>query len=68
MPNTYTSLHYHLVFATKRRERHIAPAIETRVWELRGFRETPWVIRRQSEGIRPRNLKVFWELAAKSRF
>ena len=33
MPNTFTCVHYHLVFATRRRERLIAPAIESRVWE-----------------------------------
>jgi REP element-mobilizing transposase RayT len=34
MPKTYTSLHYHLVFSTKNRERLIAPAIEKRLWEF----------------------------------
>ena len=32
MANTYTSLHYHLVFSTKNRERWIDPEIEERVW------------------------------------
>ena len=32
MANTYTSLHYHLVFSTKNRERWIYPEIEERVW------------------------------------
>jgi REP element-mobilizing transposase RayT len=32
MANTYTSLHYHLVFSTKNRERWIAEEIEQRVW------------------------------------
>ncbi len=32
MANTYTSLHYHLVFSTKNRERWINPEIEERVW------------------------------------
>ncbi len=33
MANSYTSLHYHAVFSTKKRERLIAPAIEQRIWE-----------------------------------
>jgi putative transposase len=36
MANTYTSLHYHLVFSTKDRERWIDPAIEQRIWEYLG--------------------------------
>ncbi len=32
MANTYTSLHYHIVFSTKNRERWIAPEIEERLW------------------------------------
>ena len=32
MATTYTSLHYHLVFSTKNRERWIYPEIEERVW------------------------------------
>jgi len=32
MADTYTSLHYHIVFSTKDREPWIAPAIEERVW------------------------------------
>jgi putative transposase len=32
MANTFTSLHYHVVFSTKHRERWIAPDIEERVW------------------------------------
>jgi REP element-mobilizing transposase RayT len=32
MPDTYTSLHYHIVFSTKNREPWIAQAIEERVW------------------------------------
>ena len=32
MANTYTSLHYHIVFSTKNRERWIYPEIEERVW------------------------------------
>jgi putative transposase len=36
MPNTYTSLYYHIVFSTKNRARHIKPEIEQRVWEYIG--------------------------------
>jgi REP element-mobilizing transposase RayT len=36
MPNTYTSLHYHIVFSTKNRERWIMPAIEQRIWAYLG--------------------------------
>jgi putative transposase len=36
MANTYTSLHYHIVFSTKNRERWIHPGIEQRVWEYIG--------------------------------
>ena len=36
MANTYTSLHYHLVFSTKKRERWITPDIEERVWAYLG--------------------------------
>jgi REP element-mobilizing transposase RayT len=36
MANTYTSLHYHIVFSTKNRERWIVPAIEKRVWAYLG--------------------------------
>ena len=36
MANTYTSLHYHLVFSTKNRERWISPDIEQRVWTYLG--------------------------------
>jgi len=32
MANTYTSLHYHVIFSTKNRERWIVPEIEQRVW------------------------------------
>jgi REP element-mobilizing transposase RayT len=32
MANTYTSLHYHVVFSTKNRERWIRPEIEQRIW------------------------------------
>ena len=36
MANTYTSLHYHLVFSTKNRERWITPVIEQRIWAYLG--------------------------------
>jgi putative transposase len=36
MANTYTSLHYHLIFSTKRRERWIMPDFEERVWAYLG--------------------------------
>ena len=36
MANTYTSLHYHIVFSTKNRESWISQSIEERVWEYLG--------------------------------
>jgi putative transposase len=36
MANTYTSLHYHVIFSTKNREPWIAPDIEARVWRFIG--------------------------------
>ena len=36
MANTYTSLHYHLVFSTKNRVAHLTPDIEQRVWAYIG--------------------------------
>ncbi len=36
MANTYTSLHYHLIFSTKNREPWIAQAIEQRIWSFIG--------------------------------
>ena len=36
MANTYTSLHYHVIFSTKNRERWITQGIEQRVWEYLG--------------------------------
>lgn len=36
MANTFTSLHYHIVFSTKNRERWIRPDIEDRVWDYIG--------------------------------
>ena len=36
MANTYTSLHYHLIFSTKNREPWLVPDIEQRVWAFIG--------------------------------
>ncbi|MBI1919835.1 MAG: IS200/IS605 family transposase [Geobacter sp.] len=36
MANTYTSLHYHIVFSTKNREPWFTPENEQRVWEYLG--------------------------------
>ena len=36
MANTYTSLHYHIVFSTKNREPWIKPDIEQRIWRYLG--------------------------------
>lgn len=36
MANTYTALHYHLVFSTKGREPWISPAVEQRIWSFMG--------------------------------
>jgi REP element-mobilizing transposase RayT len=36
MANTYTSLHYHIVFSTKSRERWIEAEVEQRVWAYLG--------------------------------
>lgn len=36
MANTYSSLHYHIVFSTKHRERWITPDIEQRIWAYLG--------------------------------
>lgn len=36
MANTYTCLHYHIIFSTKRRERWLFPDIEQRVWAYLG--------------------------------
>ena len=36
MANTYTALHYHLVFSTKNRERWITPDVEARIWAYLG--------------------------------
>ena len=36
MANTYTSLHYHIVFSTKNRERWITPDVEERIWAYLG--------------------------------
>ena len=36
MANTYTALHYHLIFSTKNREGWIAPQVEQQVWAYMG--------------------------------
>ncbi|MBN2505881.1 MAG: IS200/IS605 family transposase [Verrucomicrobia bacterium] len=36
MANTFTSLHYHMIFSTKHRQRWILPNIEQRVWAYMG--------------------------------
>jgi putative transposase len=36
MANTYTSLHYHLIFSTKNREPRLVPELEQRVWSYIG--------------------------------
>ena len=36
MANTYTSLHYHIVFSTKNREPWITAEIERRIWAFLG--------------------------------
>jgi putative transposase len=36
MANTYTSLHYHVIFSTKNREPWLVPNIEQRIWEFIG--------------------------------
>jgi putative transposase len=36
MANTYTSLHYHLIFSTKNREPWIRPELQQRVWAYLG--------------------------------
>ena len=36
MANTFTSLHYHIVFSTKNREPWITQEVEKRVWEYLG--------------------------------
>jgi putative transposase len=36
MANTYTSLHFHVVFSTKNRQRCIRQEIETRIWAYLG--------------------------------
>ena len=36
MPQTYTQLHYHLVFSTKHREPTIEPAFRQRLWDYLG--------------------------------
>ncbi|MGE0820993.1 MAG: IS200/IS605 family transposase [Candidatus Binatia bacterium] len=36
MANTYTCLHYHVIFSTKNRERWITADIQTRIWSYLG--------------------------------
>ncbi|MFZ3209181.1 MAG: IS200/IS605 family transposase [Geobacteraceae bacterium] len=36
MANTYTALHYHIVFSTKNREPWLTPDKESRIWEYLG--------------------------------
>ena len=36
MANTYTALHYHLIFSTKNREEWILPQVENQVWAYLG--------------------------------
>jgi len=36
MANTYSSLHYHLIFSTKNREPWLVPDMEQRIWEFIG--------------------------------
>jgi REP element-mobilizing transposase RayT len=36
MANTYTSLHYHVIFSTKNREHWLLPDVEQRIWEFIG--------------------------------
>ena len=36
MANTYTSLHYHLIFSTKNRVNWIKPEFESRIWSYIG--------------------------------
>jgi putative transposase len=36
MANTYTALHYHLIFSTKNRQCWIRPEIEKRIWKYLG--------------------------------
>jgi REP element-mobilizing transposase RayT len=36
MANTYSSLHYHVLFSTKNREPWLAPTIEERIWRFIG--------------------------------
>ena len=36
MANTYTSLHYHVIFSTKNRVAYLKPEIEQRVWAYIG--------------------------------
>ena len=52
MANTYTSLHYHVIFSTKNREPWLVRDIEQRVWEyIRGIARTPQMTALQVGGV-----------------
>ena len=52
MGNTYTSLHYHLIFSTKNREPWLVPDIEHRIWGfIGGIARTHNMTAIQSGGI-----------------
>jgi REP element-mobilizing transposase RayT len=36
MANTFTALHYHIIFSTKNREPWLLETIEQRIWEFIG--------------------------------
>ena len=52
MANTYTSLHYHIIFSTKNREPWLVPDIEQRIWEfIGGIARTNHMIALQIGGV-----------------
>lgn len=52
MSNTYTSLHYHVIFSTKNREPWLAREIEQRIWEfIGGIARTHHMIALQIGGV-----------------
>ena len=52
MANTYTSLHYHIIFSTKNREPWLVRDIEQRVWEyIGGIARTHKMIALQVGGV-----------------
>ena len=52
MANTYTCLHYHIVFSTKNRENFISQNIEARVWAyIGGIARTHKMVALQIGGI-----------------